>query len=165
MERLRKPKLLDEHEDARHPRPEGVAGSADGSWPSSDRVASSAGTFEADEIPPRPATPKRSWRMAASWVRRRSARRQRQRHAAPMRPAILSSLRAWSGFKEEIERDGPLRELMGQLRIDERALFILKQAGYSSEEIATVRGVPVGAVEVMYARVKRSIRRLAGAFE
>jgi hypothetical protein len=164
MERLRKPELLDEHDDARHRRPGGVAGSDPRSWPSSDRVASSAGTFEAGEIPPRPAaTPTRSWRMAASWVRSRGARR--RRHAALMRPAILSSLRAWSGFKEEIERDVPLRELMGQLRVDERALFILKKAGYSSEEIATVRGVPVGAVEVLYARVKRSIRRLAGAFE
>ena len=82
---------------------------------------------------------------------------------AEWRPAV--AWRSPTGSPEQIEQDILLRELMTQLTPDESVVFTLKKAGYSSEEIARRRGSSVGAVDVLYTRVKRKIRRLVGVQE
>lgn len=101
--------------------------------------------------------------IGLSWLRRGSS--QLERLTVDSSQAVLSSLRARAGSQEEIERDILLRELMVQLTADERVVFTLKKAGYSSEEIARRRGSSAGAVDVLFTRVKGKIRRLAGVQE
>src|SRR5262249_40677923 len=101
--------------------------------------------------------------IAVSWMRRGSSQLGRQ--TVQSSEALLSTLRAWAGSAEEIERDLLLRELLAQLTPDEQSILLYKRAGYSSEEIARRRGCSAGAVDVLFTRVKQKIRRLAGVQE
>lgn len=103
--------------------------------------------------------------IGLSWLRRGSSQLALQTVQSQAGQAILSMLAAKEGSPERIEQDILLRELMTQLTPDESVVFTLKKAGYSSEEIARRRGSSVGAVDVLFTRVKRKIRRLAGVQE
>ena len=80
-------------------------------------------------------------------------------------PEIVSRLRAWDGSVEEIERDILLRELEAHMTPEEASIFHLKALGYSSEEIAKLRGSSVNSVDKVMSRLKQKIRVLTGVKE
>ena len=80
-------------------------------------------------------------------------------------PDLVSRLRALDHSADQIELDIFLDEAMKHLTIPERLVYIRKRAGHTSEEIAKERGSSVGAVDVMFTRIKQKIRRLAGISE
>ena len=79
--------------------------------------------------------------------------------------ATVSQLRAWDGAVEQTERNILLRELEAMLTPEERWIFQQKAHGYSSDEIAKVKGCSVNAVDQVMSRVKRKLRKLAGVKE
>lgn len=101
--------------------------------------------------------------IGLSWLRRGSS--QLELRTVGSSQTVLSSLRAYAGSQEEIERDILLDELTAQLTADEHAVLLLKRAGYSSAEIASRRGCSTGAIDVLLTRVRQKIRRLAGIQE
>jgi DNA-binding CsgD family transcriptional regulator len=77
-------------------------------------------------------------------------------------PEIVSQLRAWDGSVEEIERGILLRELEARMTPEESRIFNLKAFGYSSEEIAKLRGSSVNSVDKVMSRLKHKIHVLTG---
>ena len=80
-------------------------------------------------------------------------------------PDIVSQLRAWDGSVEEVERGILLRELEEHMTPEEKWIFNLKAFGYSSEEIAKLRGSSVNSVDKVMSRLKQKIHALAGVKE
>jgi DNA-directed RNA polymerase specialized sigma24 family protein len=80
-------------------------------------------------------------------------------------PDIVSQLRAWDGSVEEIERGILLRELEAHMTPEEAWIFQQKALGYSSEDIAKVRGSSVNSVDKVMSRLKQKIHVLTGAKE
>jgi len=78
---------------------------------------------------------------------------------------ILSGVATSIGSPDEIERDVFLQEIMAQLTPDERTVIMCKKAGFTSEEIARRRECTVNAVDVLFTRLKKKIRRLIGVQE
>jgi len=76
---------------------------------------------------------------------------------------IIPMLRAWDGSVEQIERDVLLRELEAQLTGEEARVFHLKSLGFSSEEIADVRGSSVNSVDKVMSRIRQKFRALMEA--
>ena len=70
----------------------------------------------------------------------------------------MSRLRAWDGSVEQIERDILLREIEAHLTADEARVFHLKSLGFSSDEIANLRGSSVNSVDKAMSRIKRKFR-------
>ena len=79
------------------------------------------------------------------------------------RDDIVSLLRAWDGSVEKIERDILLRELEVHLTGEEARVFHLKSLGFSSEEIAKLRGSSVNSVDKVMSRIKQKFRALMEA--
>jgi DNA-binding CsgD family transcriptional regulator len=77
-------------------------------------------------------------------------------------PDIVSQLRAWDGSVEEMERGVLLRELEEHMTAEESRIFHLKAFGYSSEEIAKLRGSSVNSVDKVMSRLKQKIHALTG---
>jgi DNA-binding CsgD family transcriptional regulator len=77
-------------------------------------------------------------------------------------PEIVSQLRAWDGSVEEIERGVLLRELEARMTPEESRIFSLKAFGYSSEEIAKLRGSSANSVDKVMSRLKHKIHVLTG---
>ncbi len=77
-------------------------------------------------------------------------------------PEIVSQLRAWDGSVEEVERGILLRELEAHMTSEEAWIFHQKALGYSSEEIAKVRGSSVNSVDKVMSRLKQKIHVLTG---
>ena len=75
-------------------------------------------------------------------------------------PEIVSKLRALDGSAEQIERDILLREIESSLTPEEARIFHLKALGFSSEEIAKVRGSSVNSVDKVMSRLKQKFRAL-----
>ena len=75
-------------------------------------------------------------------------------------PEIVSKLRALDGSAEQIERDILLREIEATLTPEEARIFHLKSLGFSSEEIAKVRGSSVNSVDKVMSRLKHKFRAL-----
>ena len=75
-------------------------------------------------------------------------------------PDIVSQLRAWDGSVEEIERGVLLRQLEAHMTPEESWIFNLKAFGYSSEEIAKLRGSSVNSVDKVMSRLKQKIHAL-----
>jgi DNA-directed RNA polymerase specialized sigma24 family protein len=73
---------------------------------------------------------------------------------------IVSMLRAWDGSVEQIERDILLREIEAHLNGEEARVFHLKSLGFSSEEIANLRGSSVNSVDKVMSRIKQKFRAL-----
>ena len=80
-------------------------------------------------------------------------------------PDIVSQLRAWDGSVEEIERGILLRELEAHMTPEEAWIFHLKAFGFSSEEIAKLRGSSVNSVDKVMSRLKQKIHALTGVKE
>ena len=80
-------------------------------------------------------------------------------------PDIVSQLRAWDGSVEEMERAVLLRELESHMTPEESRIFNLKAYGYSSEEIAKLRGSSVNSVDKVMSRLKQKIHALTRAKE
>jgi DNA-directed RNA polymerase specialized sigma24 family protein len=80
-------------------------------------------------------------------------------------PDIVSQLRAWDGSVEEIERGILLRQLEEHMTPEEKWIFNLKAFGYSSEEIAKLRGSSVNSVDKVMSRLKQKIHVLTGVKE
>lgn len=76
---------------------------------------------------------------------------------------IVSMLRAWDGSVEQIERDILLREVEAHLNAEEARVFHLKSLGFSSEEIANLRGSSVNSVDKVMSRIKQKFRALMEA--
>jgi DNA-directed RNA polymerase specialized sigma24 family protein len=64
------------------------------------------------------------------------------------------------GSAEQIERDILLREIESTLTPEEARIFHLKALGFSSEEIAKVRGSSVNSVDKVMSRLKQKFRAL-----
>ena len=77
-------------------------------------------------------------------------------------PEIVSQLRAWDGSVEEVERGILLRELEAHMTPEEALIFNLKAFGYSSEDIAKLRGSSVNSVDKVMSRLKQKIHVLTG---
>ena len=77
-------------------------------------------------------------------------------------PEIVSRLRAWDGSVEEIERGILLRELEAHMTAEEAWIFQQKALGYSSEDIAKLRGSSVNSVDKVMSRLKHKIHVLTG---
>ena len=77
-------------------------------------------------------------------------------------PEIVSQLRAWDGSVEEVERGILLRELEAHMTQEEALIFNLKAFGYSSEDIAKLRGSSVNSVDKVMSRLKQKIHVLTG---
>ena len=77
-------------------------------------------------------------------------------------PEIVSQLRAWDGSVEEVERGILLRELEAHMTPEEVMIFNLKAFGYSSEDIAKLRGSSVNSVDKVMSRLKQKIHVLTG---
>ena len=80
-------------------------------------------------------------------------------------PDIVSQLRAWDGSVEEIERGILLRQLEAHMTPEEKWIFNMKAFGYSSEEIAKLRGSSVNSVDKVMSRLKQKIHALTGVKE
>jgi DNA-binding CsgD family transcriptional regulator len=80
-------------------------------------------------------------------------------------PDIVSQLRAWDGSVEEIERGVLLRQLEAHMTPEEARIFNMKALGYSSEEIANLRGSSVNSVDKVMSRLKQKIHALTGVKE
>jgi DNA-directed RNA polymerase specialized sigma24 family protein len=78
---------------------------------------------------------------------------------------VVSRLRAWDGSVEEIERGILLRELEAQMTPEEAWIFDQKALGFSSEEIARLRGSSVNSVDKAMSRLKQKIHALIGVKE
>ena len=80
-------------------------------------------------------------------------------------PDIVSQLRAWDGSVEEIERGILLRQIEEHMTPEEKWIFNLKAFGYSSEEIAKLRGSSVNSVDKVMSRLKQKLHALTGVKE
>ena len=78
---------------------------------------------------------------------------------------IVSQLRAWDGSVEEMERGILLRQLEAHMTPEEARIFNLKAFGYTSEEIAKLRGSSVNSVDKVMSRLKQKIHALTGVKE
>lgn len=79
--------------------------------------------------------------------------------------AILSIVPSTIGTAQRIEEDVLFREVLTHLTPEERLVFVWKKAGFSSKEIATRRGVSVGAIDTLSCRARQRIRKLLGVHE
>lgn len=103
--------------------------------------------------------------IGVSLQRRGSMQIRFNRVESRTRPDIVSQLRAWDGSVEEIERGVLLRQLEAHMTPEEARIFNMKAFGYSSEEIAKLRGSSVNSVDKVMSRLKQKIHALAGVKE
>jgi DNA-directed RNA polymerase specialized sigma24 family protein len=80
-------------------------------------------------------------------------------------PDIVSRLQAWDGSVQQIERGILLREIEAHLTLEEARIFNLKGLGFSSDEIARLRGSSVNSVDKVMSRLKQKFRALTEAKE
>jgi DNA-directed RNA polymerase specialized sigma24 family protein len=80
-------------------------------------------------------------------------------------PELVSRLEALDGSVEQIEREILLREIEASLTPEEARIFHLKALGFSSEEIARLRGSSVNSVDKVMSRLKQKFRALTPAKE
>ena len=79
--------------------------------------------------------------------------------------ARLAATPSTAGTADDIERRLLLRELLATLSKEERLICLWKQAGFSSQEIATHRGRSVEAVNTIFSRAKQKLRTTLGIGE
>ena len=73
---------------------------------------------------------------------------------------LLSGMPSARGTKTEIEFCVLMRELLAELTPRERKVALLKQAEFTSEEIAERLGVTCASVDQMYFRVRNKLRKV-----
>jgi RNA polymerase sigma factor (sigma-70 family) len=96
----------------------------------------------------------------ANSLRRRGQARLARRTVSESSGAALNVAVATIGSSEAIERSILIRELLAHLSPRERAVYELRLAGLTSQEIAECRGCTAGAVDVLFTRVHRRLRQL-----
>lgn len=97
---------------------------------------------------------------ATSWLRRPSNRLAQNTLTAENSEAVLSAMAAEYGTPEQIERAILMEEVMSHLSPEERLIFGWKLAGFTSGQIAYLRGTSVNAVDIVFSRIKRKISSL-----
>jgi RNA polymerase sigma factor (sigma-70 family) len=80
-------------------------------------------------------------------------------------PELVSRVEASDGSVEQIEREILLSEIEASLTPEEARIFHLKSLGFSSEEIAKLRGSSVNSVDKVMSRLKQKFRALTPAKE
>lgn len=95
--------------------------------------------------------------VAMSRMRRSAMRVEQATVRAEDNHAILSHLPSERGSAEQIEHEILFKEILAQLSRDERAMCMLKKAGFSSKEIAQRLGSSVSAVDTLFHRIKDKI--------
>jgi len=75
--------------------------------------------------------------------------------------ALLSRMPSEFGSAERIESAILFEEILARLSPDERMVCVWKKAGFSSKEIAERLGSSVGAVDILFHRVKEKIQKAA----
>ena len=80
-------------------------------------------------------------------------------------PEIVSRIQAWDGSVEQIEQTVLLHEIEAHMAREEAWIFNLKALGYSSEEIAKLRGSSVNSVDKVMSRLRQKFRALTSAKE
>ena len=97
--------------------------------------------------------------VATSFIRRGAARLV-QKTIVVDASQIIASQPAAIGNPDDIEREILLREVLAKLTAEERRVCDLKQAGFSSQEIARQLGRSVVSVDTIFSRAKARLRRL-----
>jgi RNA polymerase sigma factor (sigma-70 family) len=97
--------------------------------------------------------------VARSRMHRGSMRLERASLPPEQSRAALALVPCEAASPERVERELLLDQLFAQLPMEERMLFILKRAGFSSREIAKRRRSSVAAVDTMISRAKEKLRR------
>lgn len=100
--------------------------------------------------------------LAHSVLRGPSIELHRRRAEAREGPELVSRLRAWDHSADQMEADIFLGEVLQKLTVRQRVVLLGKRDEDSSEDIARDLGCSAEAVDVMYCRIKKKIRRLAG---
>ena len=100
-----------------------------------------------------------------AWVTVRNVARARVKigreqvaHMEARGDVFVLPLVAQEGSPEQIERDLLLKQALERLSEEERQVFLFKQLGYSSEEIARTQQRSPGAVDTMFCRTKQKLR-------
>jgi RNA polymerase sigma factor (sigma-70 family) len=97
--------------------------------------------------------------VALSKLRRSSMRVDRATVRSDESHAILSRVPSEFGTAEGIERAILFEEILARLSPDERMVCVWKRAGFSSKEIAERLDSSIGAVDILFYRVKEKIQR------
>jgi RNA polymerase sigma factor (sigma-70 family) len=100
--------------------------------------------------------------VATSWLRRGTSRMASQTLPPEESASVLANVPSAFGSAEQVEQDVLLKEILAQLSPEERLVCIWKKAGFSSQEIAKLRGSTPIAVDTLFSRAKDKIRRSLG---
>ena len=95
--------------------------------------------------------------LAVSWMRDPANRVELTSVDGEQSSGFLGDRSAHRGTVEEIETDILLKQILSSLSPAEREMVILRQAGFSSQEIAVKRGSSVSAVNTMMCRLKKRL--------
>lgn len=98
--------------------------------------------------------------VAASKLRRGDARLMGRILPSEESEALLSKVGATVYTATDIERSVLLEQVLTKLTPTERRVFTMKEAGYSTREIARIVGRSVTAVDTLFWRAKMKARRV-----
>lgn len=105
-----------------------------------------------------------AWRAVLNVAKSRFTRSSMRLDRATLDPsandAVLRSLHARDGTREQIERDVLVQELLTHLTPQERNLYFWRAWGYTSREIARAFGTTEGNVNTLVYRMNLKIREL-----
>jgi DNA-directed RNA polymerase specialized sigma24 family protein len=100
--------------------------------------------------------------VGVSWERRGETQVRFRSVESPTGPEMVAHLLARDGSAEQIEQDILLREFEAHMTPEDAWIFRQKALGFSSEDIAKVRGCSVNSVDKVMSRLKQKIRALGG---
>ena len=100
--------------------------------------------------------------VATSWLRGGSGRLAQNTLGSEDSETALDATPASYGAPEQIERSILWREVQAQLTREERLVWMRKEMGFSSREIATLRGTSAGAVDTLLSRAKQRLQKRFG---
>ena len=98
--------------------------------------------------------------VGRSWLRRGSSRLALNTLTSEESTSALNAMAASHGGPEQIERSILRRQVLALLTREERLVCTRREMGFSSREIATLRGTSVGAVDTLLSRTKARLRKL-----
>lgn len=100
--------------------------------------------------------------VATSWMRGGSGRLAQNTLGSEDSETALDATSASYGAPEQIERNILWREVLAQLTREERLVCTRKEMGFSSREIARLRGTSAGAVDTLLSRAKQKLQKAFG---
>lgn len=100
--------------------------------------------------------------VANSWLRRGSSRLALNTLTSDESGPLLDAMATSAGSPEQIERAILWREVLALLTREERLVCTRRELGFSSREIAKLRGSSAGAVDTLLSRAKDKLRGLLG---